>query len=131
VIGIDTNVLVRYLVQDDERQSVRAAELLERLLTADEPGYVSAVVVVELAWVLERRYRVDRPQLAAALDWLLSAQNIEVESKAAVSEAISAFKRGRCDFADAFIGALALRAGCDHTVTFDKGALMLPGFAPV
>ena len=104
---------------------------MEQGLTAHTPGYVSSVVVVELAWVLQRRYKVDRSRLAAAFDWLLSAREIEVESKAALSEAVGVFKRGRCDFADALIGAIARRAGCTHTLTFDRDALRLPGFAPV
>lgn len=130
MIGLDTNILVRYLVQDDQGQARRASELLEKVLTADTPGYVSHVVVVELAWVLQRSYKVDRARIGAALDWLLSAREIEVESKTAVSEAIGAFKRGS-DFADALIGALALGAGCSQILTFDRDALHLPGFAPV
>jgi predicted nucleic-acid-binding protein len=129
VIGLDTNVIVRYLTQDDLVQSPRAARLIERELTDDNPGFICVVAIVETAWVLERTYGFSAVQVAAGIERILQADALVVEDEQRVFTAMIAQREGRGSFADALIGALGQRARCSVTVTFDKKALRLPGFA--
>ena len=129
MIGLDTNVLVRYLAQDDARQSARATELIERRLSVKEPGFLSVVAMVETAWVLERAYGLDDAEIAAAIERTLQVEVLVVENEQDVFSAMIALKDGRGSFADALIGALGVRAGCSRTLTFDRKALRLSDFA--
>ena len=129
MIGIDTNVLVRFITQDDPRQSAIANEVFERRLTPAEPGFVSVVAMAETAWVLARRYRLADRQLAAVIERILQTENLVVESEQAVFTAMMALKDGLGTFSDALIGALGADAGCRYTLTFDRRATRLPGFA--
>ena len=128
VIGLDTNVLVRYFAQDDPRQSARATELIERRLTENEPGFVSLPVIAETAWVLERALGLSPAEVAAAVERILQVDVLVVESEQEVFEAMIALKQGVGSFTDALIGALARKVGCTHMVTFDRKAARLPGF---
>jgi predicted nucleic-acid-binding protein len=128
MIGLDTNVLVRYLTQDDAVQSAKATELFEQRLTGDEPGFVSIVAMAETAWVLERNYGLKAYELAAAIERMLQVNVVVVESEQEVFTAMIAVKEERGSFADALIGALGLKAGCSHTLTFDQKALRLLDF---
>jgi predicted nucleic-acid-binding protein len=118
VIGLDTNVVVRYLVQDDPDQS--ASALIEGL-TETDPGYLSLVTVVELYWVLRRAYKVEASRCAELLEGLLDARELRVDQDAVVRAAITASRSG-FDFADVVIAGLGRAAGCDSTVTFDHRA---------
>jgi predicted nucleic-acid-binding protein len=131
MIGFDTNVIVRYLTQDDPVQSPKATELIERGLTEEEPGFVSVVAMAETAWVLERVYGRTAEEIAAVIERLLAVEVLVVESEQEVFTAMIAVKEGRGAFADALIGALGARAGCSHTVTFDQKALRLTAFEPL
>jgi predicted nucleic-acid-binding protein len=131
VIGLDTNVLVRYLTQDDPIQSPQATELIEHRLTARNPGFISVVAMAETVWVLERAYGLNGDQIADAIERTLQASELMVENEQQVFAAMTTLREGRGSFADALIGALGTRAGCSHTATFDRGALRLPGFASV
>ena len=123
MIGLDTNVIVRYLTQDDPVQSPKATELIERGLTEEEPGFVSVVAMAETAWVLERVYGRTAEEIAAVIERMLEVEVLVVESEQEVFTAMIAVKEGRGSFADALIGALGARADCSHTVTFDQKAL--------
>jgi predicted nucleic-acid-binding protein len=127
VIGLDTNVLVRYLAQDDPVQSRKATALIERRLTESDLGFVSLVAIVETAWVLERGYGLGRDEVAAAIERILQVDVLAVESEHEVFTAMIALKEGG-SFAGALIGALGARAGCLRTVTFDRRALRLGEF---
>jgi predicted nucleic-acid-binding protein len=129
--GFDTNVIVRYLTQDDPVQSPKATELIERGLTEEEPGFVSVVAMAETAWVLERVYGRTAEEIAAVIERMLEVEVLVVESEQEVFTAMIAVKEGRGAFADALIGALGARAGCSHTVTFDQKALRLTAFEPL
>jgi len=129
MIGLDTNILVRYLTQDDPLQSGKATDLIERRLTEEAPGFVSVVAMAEIAWVLERAYHLADADIAEAIERILQADALVVESEQEVFIAMTALQEGRGTFADALIGALADRAGCSGTLTFDRKALRLPGFA--
>ncbi|HUX66427.1 MAG TPA: type II toxin-antitoxin system VapC family toxin [Terriglobales bacterium] len=130
MIGLDSNVVLRYLAQDDPVQSPRAADLLERQLSRNRPGFLSLVVIAEIAWVLQRSYRLQARELAAAIERLLQAEVLVVESEQAVYTALMWLRLGRGGFADALIAAVAAEAGCTHTLSFDRRALRLPGFRP-
>ena len=129
MIGLDSNILIRYLAQDDPIQSRKATELIERRLTEDDPGFVSVVAMVETAWVLERAYGLAEDEIAAAIERTLQADVLVVENEQEVFTAMIALKERRGSFADALIGALGVRAGCSRTLTFDRKALRLSGFA--
>jgi predicted nucleic-acid-binding protein len=128
VIGLDTNILVRYLIQDDPTQSSKATELIERRLTQRNPGFISSLVMAETAWVLERAYDIPDREIAAAIERILQIEVLVVENESAVFTAMIAAKEGRGSFADALIGAIDAEAGCSRTFTFDRKALRLPGF---
>ena len=128
MIGLDTNILVRFLAQDDPIQSPRATEIIERRLTEENPGFVSIVAMVETVWVLDRAYRLAANEIAAALERVLQTDVLVVENEQEVFSAMIALKQGRGSFADAVIAALGTRAGCSRTLTFDHKALRLSGF---
>ena len=128
MIGLDTNVLVRYLAQDDPAQSRTATELIEHRLSEAEPGFLSIVAMAEFAWVLERAYRLAAQEIAAAIEGILQSEVLVVENEQEVFTAMVALKEGRGSFADALIGALGVKAGCSWTVTFDRRAGRLDGF---
>jgi predicted nucleic-acid-binding protein len=128
MIGLDANILVRYLAQDDPVQSPIATDIIELRLTEGNPGFISVVAMVETVWVLERAYGLADDEVAAALERMLQAGTLIIENEQEVFTAMVALKEGRGSFADALIGALGARAGCARTLTFDKAALALPGF---
>lgn len=128
MIGLDTNILVRYLAQDDPVQSLLATDIFEFRLTEEHPGFISVVAMVETVWVLDRAYGLADREIAAALERILQADTLVVESEQEVFTAAIALKDGRGSFADALIAALGIKAGCSATLTFDKMALKLPGF---
>ena len=128
MIGLDTNVVVRYLAQDNPKQSAAASRLFERVLAPDNPGFVPVVVLCELAWVLAECYDADRARIRQAIDGLLVAKQVAVETPDVVRKALRAWDESAADFADALIGELARANGADKTVTFDRTAAKLPGF---
>ena len=129
MIGLDTNILVRYLTQDHPVQSLQASEIMERRLTEETPGFVSIVVMVEIVWVLERAYGLTGREIAAALERILQTDVLVVQNEQEVFTAMIALKKGQGSFADAVIAALGARANCSCTLTFDRKALRISGFA--
>jgi predicted nucleic-acid-binding protein len=128
MIGLDTNILVRYLTQDDPIQSPKATEIFERRLTEENPGLVSIVAMVETVWVLERAYGLTTDEIVGAIERVLQTDVLIVENEQEVFTAMIALKEGQGSFADAVIAALGARMGCSWTLTFDQKALRLPGF---
>lgn len=122
MIGLDTNVLVRYIMQDDARQSPLASRLVESL-TAETPGFVPLVAVVELAWVLLSCYGLNRAQITAAFEALLRTKEIVLENAEVVWRAVRVYRDSSADFADCLVERSAAAAGCERTMTFDKGAV--------
>jgi predicted nucleic-acid-binding protein len=125
--GLDTNILIRYMLRDDPGQSPRAEKLMEQL-TESDPGFISVVVVVETAWVLEHVYKFADHEIAAAIERMLQIDVLVVEHRLEVYLAIAALKQRQGHFADALIGAISRRAGCRRILTFDRKASRLPGF---
>ena len=119
--GLDTNVLVRYIMQDDIRQSALATRLVESL-SAESPGFMPLVSLAELAWVLSSAYELDQAQLVEAFEALLRTKEIIVDRAETVWRALRVFRRANADFADCLIERSASAAGCERTMTFDRGA---------
>jgi predicted nucleic-acid-binding protein len=129
--GLDTNVLVRYLTQDDPVQSRKATEIVERRLTPEHPGFISLITMVETVWVLASVYGLNDGEVATAVERMLQADTLSIQNEQQVFTAMVALRRGRGAFADAVIGAVGAWAGCDSTLTFDKKAGRLAGFEVV
>jgi predicted nucleic-acid-binding protein len=130
MIGLDTNVLVRYIMQDDPKQSPRATRLVESL-TSEQPGFVPLLAIVELVWVLSSSYGLTRDQLVEALDLLLRSKEIVVDRADLVLQAQRRFAKGGADFSDCLIERIAQAHGCDATMTFDAGAAKAAGMTLV
>jgi predicted nucleic-acid-binding protein len=121
MIGLDTNVLVRYIMQDDPKQSPKASALIESL-NADNLGFITLVSIVELYWVLTTSYDLTGQQVKQALEVLLRTKQIIVDRADQVLRALRVFDDGKADFADCLIERTAVSAGCEQTMTFDVGA---------
>jgi predicted nucleic-acid-binding protein len=128
MVGLDTNVILRYLLQDDPKQATLANRVVDQVLSDRNPGFISLVSVLEIVWVLRSLLKQTPAEIAIHLEQLLAADSLEVQNEQQVFEASFALKRGTGEFEDALIGALNAWAGCPHTLTFDKRALRLPYF---
>ncbi|HGG58553.1 MAG TPA: PIN domain-containing protein [Gammaproteobacteria bacterium] len=128
MIGIDTNVLVRYLTRDDPLQAEMAREFLLNACTPEEPGVIDRVVLCELVWVLERSYGYSRSQITQTLEKLFRTRQLVIENPGAAMSALRLYRQGRTDYADALIGVGNRLTGCENTVTFDRKAAKLDEF---
>lgn len=128
MIAVDTNVLVRFLVDDDPRQSAAAAALVERAVQSEESLYVSAIVLCETVWVLTVSYSVPRLDVVKTLQNLLRARHLTFGDPDRLARAVDAFAHGRGDFADYVIREDATAAGCRSVMTFDRDLLREEGF---
>jgi len=131
MLGIDTNVLVRYLVRDDEEQFRRASRLIGRAVGAGDAVFVSLPVLLESEWVLRSRYGFKNTEILATISRLLDVMEVQFEDEPAIEEALLMWKDSAAGFADCLIGAHNRRQGCDATATFDAKALKLAGFVAV
>jgi predicted nucleic-acid-binding protein len=129
--GVDTNVLVRFLVGDDPDQEARAASLFARATAEGERLFVSQIVVCELVWVLGYAYDRGRAQIAAGLETLLRARQLSFEDVDQVRAALERFAAGDGDLADWLIWERSRAAGADRVATFDGRLLRSPEFAEV
>lgn len=121
MIGVDTNVLVRYVAQDDASQSLKATQLIESF-TSESPGYVGLVTVIELVWVLTGCYSCSRGNIVEVVELLLRTKELLATDAETLWSALRIFKASKADFADCVIERLAHSAGCEYTATFDRGA---------
>lgn len=128
MIGIDTNVIVRLLVADDEKQTDAASRYLKQHCSSDDPALLSDIVLVECAWVLEDVYEYSRAQIGDAIDGLLATAQLRAEDASAVGMALQRFRSGSADFADCLLGVNNADAGCEYTATLDRKASKLPEF---
>ena len=122
MIALDTNILVRYIVQDDVAQAAAASRLIEKECTPSRPGWVDAVVLCELVWVLESAYDYPRATVADVLQTLLTSDELRVEMSTIARAALRTYRSGTAGYADCLIGLRNQHAGCDATCTFDKKA---------
>ncbi|MGZ5652282.1 MAG: PIN domain-containing protein [Usitatibacter sp.] len=128
MIGLDTNVIVRYVTQDDARQSAAASRLFERVLTTERPGFVGLVTLCEIAWVLADCYDAGKARIAMVIEGLLGSRQLVVEEAEVVWKALQAWEESSADFSDALLGQVLRARGCEKVVTFDKAAARLPDF---
>ena len=128
MLGIDTNVLVRFLVRDDAAQFEKARRLIRREVAAEGGVLVSLVVLAETVWVLRRRYSLQKTEVMETISGLLEAAELQFEDEPAVEETLYVWKDSAADFADCLIGAHERRLGCRATATFDANAVKLAGF---
>ena len=128
MIGLDTNILVRYLAGDAPVQSPRAAQIIEHQLAEEEPGFVSLGTMAETVWVLDRRYDATPMEIARYVERLLQTDTLYIQNEQEVYIAMTALKAGVASFADALIGALGAWIGCSRTLTFDRKAARLKEF---
>lgn len=128
MIGLDTNVVVRYLAQDDARQSPLATRFVESTLSPENPGFIACVTLCEIAWVLAESYGAGRTRIREVIEKLLTTKQLVVESADLVWKALKAWDGTGADFSDALIGEIARAHGSTKVVTFDKSAAKLESF---
>lgn len=128
MIGLDSNILIRYLVQDDPAQSRAATRHIEDNLTPERPGFISSITLAEVSWVLREAYGYDRAVIAHVAERLLATRQLVVEHSAAVQSALTDYREGSLDLADALIGHIGQQAGCEATMTFDRKAAKSAAF---
>lgn len=126
MIGLDTNILVRYFTLDDPSQTARAVEVMDSL-TAEEPGFISSIVLAELVWVLESFYKLTKTEIVGCLETLLRSKELSVEKAEIAWQALNTFRKGRSGYSDCLIERTAHAAGCRHTLTFDQKAASTSG----
>jgi predicted nucleic-acid-binding protein len=131
MVGLDTNVLVRFLVRDDEPQFARARRLIQHGPARGEPVLISLLVLLETEWVLRSRYALAKSEIAAAFSALLESSELLFEDEASVEQALYMWKDSNAQFADCLIGARDWALECRATASFDVRALRLPGFIAV
>ena len=131
MIGLDTNVLVRYLTQDDEHQASLAAKIIKAYSGKPAALFINNIVICELIWVLERGYKYTRQQIANAIKQVLSTKEFAFENLDDIWFALSEFERNGADFSDALIGETNKSKGCDTTYSFDKKATTINSFTSV
>ena len=128
MIGIDTNVLVRYIVQDDPAQTAAANKLIEKVCGRDNPAFINHITLCELVWVLRRNYKVTKEKLAEITEQILRTAQFQMHDPQIVWRALQEFKNGRADFPDCLVAQINLANNCSETVTFDVNASKAKGF---
>lgn len=118
--GLDTNVLVRYLVKDDKKQGKIASDYIQRAASSGQQCFINCIVLCELVWVLESAYGFARQQVIDVLEKLFLAKQIDIEMKDIARQALQDYKTGKGDIADYLVGRINQEHGCDTTATFDK-----------
>jgi predicted nucleic-acid-binding protein len=131
MIGLDTNVLVRFLVRDDPSQFDKAQRLIRDAARRGEPVLISQLVLLETEWVLRSRYGLGKEEIIGALSALLDSVELTIEDEPSVEQAVFVWRRSSAEFADCLIGARHTNLGCRATASFDSSALRLPGFVAV
>ena len=131
MLGIDTNVLVRFLVRDDEAQFEKARKLIKREVSAGRRIFVNQLVLMETEWVLRSRYGVKKDQIIDSISSLLDANDLQIEDEPSVEEAVFVWRDSNAEFADCLIGAKNRRLGCRATASFDQKSWKLPDFVSV
>lgn len=122
MIGVDTNVLVRYITQDDATQSAVAVKWIEENCRVDSPGWINAIVLCEIVWVLSHAYGYDKETILLVLQRIFQAADLAVEQQEYAWAALRDYAQGSADFSDYLIAHLNHAVGCMHTVSFDKKA---------
>lgn len=128
MIGIDTNVLVRYITQDDELQAIAATEFIENCCSTGSKIFINHIVICELVWVLKKCYKLSKPKTINTIEYILKIAQFSLENPQIIWQALSDYKKGAADFADYVVGRTNKFHSCDETVTFDQKAGKSKGF---
>jgi predicted nucleic-acid-binding protein len=126
--GLDTNVLVRYLTQDDKKQAEVAAEIIEGAAAKGEKMLIQPIILCEMVWVLESAYDFPQSDILGALEGILRVAQFEIAEKDTVRQALSDYRHGKADFSDYYLGRANEKAGAATTLTFDKTLKGTPRF---
>jgi len=118
MIGLDTNVLVRFIAQDNVKQSAIASKFIDQL-DNETPGFITLVTLVELVWVMQSCYNATKPEIITIMEMLFKTKELVVENAETAMKALNLFTKSKADFADCLIERSANTAGCSYTVTFD------------
>ena len=120
MIGLDTNVIIRFLVMDDPTQAKKASTLVRTALKNQEELFIDSVVLCEMVWVLEGAYEFARDEIADVLEKILMTELIAIQDRDEAWLALNDYRQGRADFSDYYIGRINKNSGSDYTVTFDQ-----------
>lgn len=125
--GLDTNVVVRYLVQDDPMQSAIASHLIEQECSETEQGFICHIVLCEIIWVLKTCYKVPKENLVEIICTLMEVKQLSIQEPQTVWEALQIYQQSNADFSDVLLTKVNQLNGCECTVSFDAKAAKLPG----
>lgn len=128
MIGIDTNILVRYLTQDDIDQAQVVDQIFNTYATSSNSIFINNIVICELIWVLERGYKYTKEIITKAIKQILSTEEFAFENQELLWLALNHYSQNKLDFSDALIGVLNKKSGCAYTLTFDQSAVKSPDF---
>jgi predicted nucleic-acid-binding protein len=129
MIGLDTNVLIRYLIKDDKAQFSKAEKLIEEALRKKQTLHLCLVVLCEVVWVLKYHYELSKEEICDFLGMLLHAEHIELENREIALNSFKEYQHSQADFADCIIGHTNRKEGCETTYTFDAAAAKLAQFS--
>ena len=129
MIGIDTNILVRYITQDDEIQSEIATEFIENYCSNGNKVFINHLVICELVWVLKKCYKLSKPKIINVIQHILQISQFSIETPQIIWQALTDYKKGSADFADYVVGRTNIFNNCEETITFDKKASKSKGFS--
>lgn len=128
MIGIDTNVIVRYIVQDNPKQAKAATKLIEQTCSTDNPGFINHIVLCEIVWVLKRNYKLDKQRICQVIEQIMRTDRLMIEDIQLVWKALETFNETKADFADCLLSQRNLQAGCQYTATLDDAASLTKGY---
>ena len=128
MIGIDTNVIIRYIVQDDLEQAKAATKLIEQSCSTDNPGFINHIVLCEIVWVLRRNYKIDKQSICQVIEQIMRTDRLLIEDIQLVWKALDTFKETKADFADCLSSQRNLQVGCRYTATLDDAASVTVGY---
>jgi predicted nucleic-acid-binding protein len=126
--GVDTNVLVRYIANDDLKQGEAVEQLFQHCRTERETLFVPVIVICELIWVLERTYGQSKSQIIAVLENLLDLDILVFEQDSVIRQSLDQYRHGKASFPDYVLGEISRQAGCNDTISFDRALRGAPGF---
>lgn len=129
--GLDTNVLIRYLVKDDMLQAKKASQVIKKIVTSGGRCFINRIVLCEMVWVLESAYGYSRREIINVLDIMLRTKQFEIESKDIIRQAVDDYRKGSGDLADYIIARVNRSKGCDTTLTFDQAVKNSPIFSVI
>jgi predicted nucleic-acid-binding protein len=129
LIEIDTNILVRYITQDDEIQSGIATEFIENYCSNGNKVFINHLVICELVWVLKKCYKLSKPKIINVIQHILQISQFSIETPQIIWQALTDYKKGSADFADYVVGRTNIFNNCEETITFDKKASKSKGFS--